>query len=617
LLAILLLGAGMSACATPVGVERVDVQTVHHELTSNVLSAGTPSAPTVQVLHRLGLFDRFPEEPDAVLAELHGGLAPTGDEARLFALAELSFLHGLKTRDHGRMFAAAAYAYAFLFPGEGGTAPDRFDPRLRSASDLYNRAVTGGFFDLDLREVVLAEGSVDLPFGSLEIKRAAPVFAWAGYELEHFESAADLRVRGLRNRYRQRGIGAPLAAGISSEFADSEPPPGYDRIPERLRVPATVLLRFESPRAGLARGRLRATLELYTQDDARRVSIDGRDVPLEFETTSSLALALEDPAIWEFESAAFLSGEFRPFSRRLKDGLALLRPYRPGRIPVVLVHGTASSPARWAELVNELENDPRLWERYQIWLFFYNTGNPVALSGAELREALAHALADLDPDGQDPALQRMVVIGHSQGGLLTKLTSIESGNRFWQTLSDTPIEELELGSETRELLQRSLFVEPLPFVKRLVFVCTPHRGSYLTVMRFAGLQPARWAAGLVQLPGTLASTAVDLVALSQDRKLKRSFEGIPTSIDNMTPGNPFLQALASLPVVPGVATHSIIAVQGDGPPEEGGDGVVRYQSAHIEGVESELVVRSGHSAQAQPETIEELRRILLEHAAEP
>jgi len=62
-----------------------------------------------------------------------------------------------------------------------------------------------------------------------------------------------------------------------------------------------------------------------------------------------------------------------------------------------------------------------------------------------------------------------------------------------------------------------------------------------------------------------------------------------------------------------VSAHSIIAVRGDGPPEEGGDGVVSYSSAHIEDVESELVVRSGHSAQQKPPSIEEVRRILLLH----
>jgi hypothetical protein len=88
---------------------------------------------------------------------------------------------------------------------------------------------------------------------------------------------------------------------------------------------------------------------------------------------------------------------------------------------------------------------------------------------------------------------------------------------------------------------------------------------------------------------------------------------MPTSVDNMAPDSPFDQALNSLPIAPGVVAHSIISVKGDGPFETGNDGVVAYRSAHIDGVESELVVRSPHSCQANPHTIEEVRRILLEH----
>lgn len=88
---------------------------------------------------------------------------------------------------------------------------------------------------------------------------------------------------------------------------------------------------------------------------------------------------------------------------------------------------------------------------------------------------------------------------------------------------------------------------------------------------------------------------------------------MPTSIDQMNPRNRFLQTLASIPIVPGVAANSIIAVQGDGPVEDGSDGVVAYRSAHIDGVESEAVVRSRHSLRDNPETVEEVRRVLLLH----
>ena len=88
------------------------------------------------------------------------------------------------------------------------------------------------------------------------------------------------------------------------------------------------------------------------------------------------------------------------------------------------------------------------------------------------------------------------------------------------------------------------------------------------------------------------------------------------SVYGMTPGSPLITSLAQIPLAPGVVAHSIIAVEGDGPPEKGGDGVVRYASAHIEGVDSEFIVRSSHSTQANPHTIAEVRRILLLHADE-
>jgi hypothetical protein len=95
------------------------------------------------------------------------------------------------------------------------------------------------------------------------------------------------------------------------------------------------------------------------------------------------------------------------------------------------------------------------------------------------------------------------------------------------------------------------------------------------------------------------------------------YSGIPTSITNMNPNNPFVQNLASIPVADGVVAHSIIAVDSDEPLEEAGDGVVKYKSAHIDGVASEKIVRSSHSVQGNPETIQEVKKILLEHLTAP
>jgi hypothetical protein len=201
----------------------------------------------------------------------------------------------------------------------------------------------------------------------------------------------------------------------------------------------------------------------------------------------------------------------------------------------------------------------------------------------------------------------MVVIGHSQGGLLTKMTVVSSGTRFWDDRFKVPFGQADLDPETRDLLRRSLFVEPLPFVTEVIFIATPHRGSFLADNFLGNI-----ARKLVSLPGNLTRISVDLVKLQPKEAVTTAFT-MPTSIDNMKGSNPFLKTLESLPIAPGVQAHSIIAVKGNGPPQEGNDGVVKYTSAHIDGVDSELVVRSGHSTQAEPATIEEVRRILYEH----
>jgi pimeloyl-ACP methyl ester carboxylesterase len=286
----------------------------------------------------------------------------------------------------------------------------------------------------------------------------------------------------------------------------------------------------------------------------------------------------------------------------------VLHPYHPNQIPVVLVHGTASSPARWAEMANELLGDPAIGSRYQIWGFIYNSGNPIVLSAMRLRESLKAFLKEVDPENKDPALEQMVVIGHSQGGLLTKMTVVDSGTRFWDYFSKVPFDKADLNPDTREQLRRALFVEPLPFVKRVVFIATPHRGSYL-----AANPIAKFFNKFINLPGGLAKAAAEVGTVRAPVMLGTPV--IPTALDNMDPANPGLNILASLPIAAGVHVNSIVAVKGTGPIENGNDGVVAYKSAHIEGVESELVVRSGHSTQSTPETIEEVRRILYEHAA--
>src|SRR5262249_18313020 len=146
------------------------------------------------------------------------------------------------------------------------------------------------------------------------------------------------------------------------------------------------------------------------------------------------------------------------------------QPYRRGKIPVVFVHGTASSVFRWADMANDLLSDPRIRHRYQFWFFTYDSGNPIAYSAYWLRKLLTEQVRRFEANAPDPALHQMVVIGHSQGGLLTKMTAIDSGDRFWKNASSKRFEEVKLSPKSRQLLQDAIFVKPLPFVKRVIFI---------------------------------------------------------------------------------------------------------------------------------------------------
>src|SRR6266576_3324729 len=598
-LALLLL----AGCATPIGVQYVDQRTGYQSFTANILSDEKPSSFSARELMNLNHYQRFEDDSEKELAEMHAGLAPKGDEDRLFGLAELSFAHAEKGGGPSYYLAAAVYAYSFLLPGEHGTPPKFHDPRFRWAADIYNQALARAAM-IDNKPVPRG-GDFKLPFGEISVEFDENDLIWAGYRLDNFVPAVDIEVRGLRNRYRIPGIGAALAASLEpvSELASNE----RARIPPRLRVPVTAFLRLDDPRGALASGKLRGKLEFYTPDSARTVKIAGIDVPIEYETTTALALTLEGAPIWDFEIAGFRSGDFTVGDANLRQGLFMLHPHRTGRMPLVLVHGTASSPARWAELVNELENDSKFWENYEVWLFMYNTGNPIAYSSMLLRDVLIKVVKELDPDDKDVGLKRMVVMGHSQGGLLTKMTVIDSGMQLWPF--SVPADELDLDVETRELLTNALLIKPLPFVRRVIFIATPHRGSYQAL----GIVGS-FASWLVNLPGRFTKLSLAFLTLQRKGVFLGPLSCIPTSIDNMNPNNRFIRGLSAIRIADGVVANSIVGVEGGGPPADGGDGVVKYSSAHIDGVESEKIVHSAHSMQGNPETIQEVKRILREHA---
>ena len=596
----LLLAAG---CETPVGVERLDSATAQRRLTADVLTTDELSSQARNVLRRWVLSERYDDDPAGAIAALHAiATEDRGDEDEVITLAEMAYLYGEKTQQRPYFLAAAIYSYAFLFPEQRFRPPSPYDPRLRLAADLYSFGITHAFASNDGTTVDFRSGGYELPFGTVQVVVKPSAFEWRNRRIVALSPVQDLAIRGLANRYRRPGVGAPLAAATQPILAER----GIQVAP-RMKLPMTAVLRLDAPRRQLARRELRVTLDLYNTYDVATTTIAGETVPLEADETAVLAYTLASPEIWERELKAFFSGAF---SESTPTQLASIEAYRPGRIPVVFVHGTASSAGRWGDMVNDLLDDPRMRDRYQFWFFTYDTGNPVLYSAALLRDALRDAVHKLDPAGKDPALSEMVVIGHSQGGLLAKAMVVDTGDRVWNAIANKPIDQVALSPERRELLREAVFIEPLPNVRRVVFIATPHRGSYLTEYSVTEL-----LGRFLTLPARIIETGAELARNATDFKVNPRSLG-SGSLFGMTPKNPVIQTMAATPIAPGVHAHSIIAVAGNGLVEGSNDGVVEYSSSHLDGVDSEYIVRSTHSTQSNPYTIEEVRRILQLHAAD-
>jgi pimeloyl-ACP methyl ester carboxylesterase len=580
---------------------------VHVALTANALSTGSPSSASTQILNQLNLFTLYRNDPDGAILALRKAMYATVDRVpMLFALAELEFhraeqLGRSDSRPH--FLAAAIYAYRYMARSLQGDELMAIDSRFRVAADLYNRGLTSGLAADDGEHVDLSSRVLPLPFGELRLEQDDAHLRWGGYRMTDFVPVAELEVRGLRNRYRIPGVGAPLAASLEPA-EDTAPPPGTGHLSSGLRVPATAAVVFASDLEEIDGRTVEGTLRLYTLDGATEMRVGRNQIPLEYEPTAALALGLSESQPWESSLRRFFSGDF---GKERDRGLRMLTPYDSDRIPVVFVHGTASGAWRWAQMINSLQSNPNVLARYQFWIFQYNSGNPIPFSAGLLRQELTDLAEELDPQGDDGNLRQMVVVGHSQGGLLAKLCVVDSGDVFWRLISETPLDELELEPETRQLVERSLFFEPLAFIRRVVFIATPHEGSFLAERWFS-----RLASRMVELPGEVVDAAGDLFAEDDDRVLRRGLDDMPSGIDNMTRENPFLQALAGMKVAPDVDAHSIIAVLHESEdPALAHDGVVTVRSQRLDGVESEFIVASDHSTQHHPITIREVRRILL------
>ena len=415
----------------------------------------------------------------------------------------------------------------------------------------------------------------------------------------------------MQNQYHNYGLGVPL---IAVRKHHDKPAAEEKFYPPGLSFPVTAFLRV-LPNQGNGPSHHVVHIELHDPLNTSETNIDGRPVPLESDLTTPLAYALNQKQLRDLDSST--AGLLDPAQTEKLQGLYMLEPYQPGKIPVLMVHGIWSSPITWMEMFNDLRGAPEIRDRYQFWFYLYPSGQPFWFSAAKLREDLAEARQIIDPRHRQEALDQMVLVGHSMGGLLAELQSIDSRNDFWNIVSDRPFQLVKASSETRHDLEETFFFRPNPSIRRVITIATPFRGSKVAN------STTRWLGSkLIKLPQMIVNDRRQLHKENPDLFRKpANLLDVETSIDSLAPDSPILPVLLDAQRAPWVKYHNIVGRI----PEKGfigrvvgdSDGVVSCTSAHLVKVDSEIEVNADHlTINRHPLTVLEVHRILLEHLAE-
>ncbi len=565
-------------------------------------AAEVPADPWARVLAREGLLDLAGRDPVVAAARLEDRLAVRPEADGALALAELSYRVGID-RQAGTPGEAIAWyrdaaALATLALREpGGTRPDL-------AIRVHNLAVArliriaqaeGHRSDGGWSEVLADRGvALDSSTPDLAPRRFADLLP-----------VEDIRISGMAHVYRNDGLGVPLI--VHRRVEPSSSPDPLDRFhPRELRSAATALVVPVGGLADRAWRRSPATLALFDPFRDHSIRLGDRELPVAGDRTTPRAVQVAQGTLPALEFTGLFDSDFR--RPGVEAGLYLMRPYEPGKIPVVLVHGLFSSPRAFLQNMNELENDPEIAARYQFWVFLYPTGQPIPASALQLRASLVRVRDALDPNHADSSMDQMVLIGHSMGGLLSKMMVQDTGLTLWNAAFRRPFAELKASPETRQILDDSLIFRPLPFVRRVVFVATPHRGSPIADQWFG-----RTIASLIRRSSKTGQMIKEVVDLNGPDLIAPEFRHAPlNAISNLRTDSPILRALDQVPIDPKVPYHSIIPRMAGTMPT---DGVVEYRSSHLDGAASEEIVPGTHFAQTlqSPDVIREMRRILQLH----
>jgi pimeloyl-ACP methyl ester carboxylesterase len=378
------------------------------------------------------------------------------------------------------------------------------------------------------------------------------------------------------------GIGAPLVAirRLTGEQAAAlfAPPAIYYGV--------TGIMEFEGSRCILS---IRDPLAAET------ISVNGHTYSLAANFTASLAMGLAREKPQKLGLVRLL----RPEEYASTFRVARTEPYDPNKTVVLVIHGLMDTPVSWVPLLNDLRSDKEIRRNYQFWFYSYPSGYAYPYSALILRWELDAI------EKKFPLRKKMVVIGHSMGGCISRTLITDTGNKLWLEVFGKPPEQTKLPAESKNLLKEALILRHRPEIGRVIFMSTPHRGSEL-----ASNWIGRFGSRLVKTPSKLISMSQVLRESVVPDPATLKLKGFPNSVDTLAPNNRFVLAINKVPITPGIPYHTIVGDRGRGDTPRSSDGVVPYWSSHLDGAKSEFIAPCNHSSPLNPQAIAEVHRIL-------
>jgi len=571
LAAIVIAGIGLSSC-------------------SSVKVKLDPGSVTKEAILQTHILEKHAGPPPALLASLATGSRKLIVRAKRLEVRKAhkdAAAHYLKSAvDAERHFASGAEA--------------RGSDAEKALIELHNHSLSR-FVELwmdDPRRDGSGTYRFDCEGETIEITLASD----STYKVGYFDRAvASLSVKGTGVISKKRdGWGASLV-GIRDQTPERAAE--MKHYPKRgLHAPVTLTMDSVRKSEGLTR----ATFSLRNPMLEQTMQVGSRTLPVAADFSAPVAVVLNHQS----EQILGLEGFFDAKEREKVSGIYLHEPYDPNRIPVLLIHGLISVPMIWRDILPEVMSDPEISKRYQVMLFAYPSGISIVESAKMLRNDLAAMRKHYDPDGSDPLSRNMVVAGHSMGGILTHTLVVEMGNHLWEQISSTPFDQLEVEPDQKERIRSLLFFKPDPAVHRAFYFSAPHRGAHMAEKGIV-----KTIAKLAKLPFNIVQESVlRNLAFDGNIHIEAIKKGGLTSAHSLRPGAPMVAALDVAPYRKGVTYHSVMGDRGKGDTPNSSDGVVEYWSSRQDGAASELIVPTDHKSYKHPKAIDDLKRVLREHA---